>query len=232
MHRRLIARFRGAVRLVAAVRLAAAASAFASLSPPFVLPARAEDVAGPGGGVAGGRVGAGYVRGTTYEMGARLGAQLAALGLTPGGLRVGGLFLYRFTETGWFDSELAFTFGAGGKECYLDRQRDFACDHGIADGFSLQLLAGVRHYLDRRPSGFEPFVRGGLAGHFSRFDDDEVTGVAIPLWVSAGGRFRVAEGVAVTGDVVFLAGPSFYDSGLGAEPYGAFLVQLGADLGL
>lgn len=168
------------------------------------------------------------------EIGPRIGAQLGFGGVSPGGLRVGGVLLYRMTEETWFDGEASFTFGSGDRGCYLGRDpgEPTVCEHGLADGFSATFAAGGRWLLSQRHDGLVPFVRGGVALSMVSFSDDDVLGLALPLWVGAGGRFWVAPRVAVGGEVVFTVGPGWYDRDQGAEPYVGLIVQFGVDFAL
>jgi hypothetical protein len=165
-------------------------------------------------------------------MGASVGFQTGLGGLAPGGLRLAGTFLYRLTETAWFDGEAAFTFGSGGKSCYLDRQGALACDHGIAGGFEMSLGGGLRWLLEPRQRGFRPHVRAGAALSYVRFGDDDLTGVAFLTWAGAGGTFAVAPRVRVGGEALLRLGPGLYNRDLGLEPLGELVVQFGIEFEL
>ncbi len=163
------------------------------------------------------------------ELGARIGLQ-AGGGVTPGGFHIAGAYLQRMTAETWFDAEVSFVFGGGGQDCWFNRDVELVCAPGLVDGFAAQFAAGGRWFPTVTESGFVPYVRGGAALHIPHFGDDDLTGVALPLWIGAGGRYRVAERVAVTGELVLLGGPALYGRDLGLQPYGALLVQFGVDI--
>lgn len=185
----------------------------------------------PRGAVAEGHEGDTPLR-TDQEIGARLGTQLGALGVTPGGLRVGGVFLYRMSERTWFDAEAASSFGAGASQCNVRQDRSLDCEHGLADGFGFQLGAHLRWFLTTRPSGFQPYVRGGLGLDLAHFGGDDVTGVALTARGSFGIRHPVGSGVMVGGEALLSAGPGLYSGGVGVRPYTALLVQFGLEIAL
>jgi hypothetical protein len=166
------------------------------------------------------------------EIGARLGFQSGLGGLTPGGLVLGGVFLYRMSTSTWFDGGASFVFGGGAAACYTDRQGDFTCDHGIVDGFGMNFDLGVRVPLARRKGGLLPYVRGGISLAYARFGDDDVTGVGLPLWASVGGRFRVANRVTVGGEALLRLGFGLYNHDQGLEALAALGVQFGVEFEL
>jgi hypothetical protein len=166
------------------------------------------------------------------ELGARLGAQISATDTTPGGLRLGGVYLYRMTERTWSDSAAAFTFGAGGAECYIPRDGGFTCAHGIADGFSFQVASGLRWYPDLGGGDAQPYLRGGLGLGIVRFGADEVTGLAIPLFAGAGVRFAVTEKVTLSGEAQLDVGPALFNHDLSFQPYLAMTILFGVEISL
>lgn len=168
------------------------------------------------------------------EIGPRLGVQVGVGGVAPGGVRAGGVFLYRLDETTWFEGEAAFSFGGGGASCWYDRSENLTlvCDHGAFDGFGMSFGGGVRVFLDRQPSGFHPFVRGGLSLGFVRFGDDAVSGVPLTISGGAGLRLRVADRVAVLGEAMALLSPGLYNRDLGLQFSGGLVVQFGVELAL
>lgn len=167
---------------------------------------------------------------SAQEIGARTG--IAAGGrVTPGGLYLGGKYLYQLSDTDWFDGGFSFVFGSGAASCFRDRDDQVVCDHGIAHGFGGELSAGVRRWL--QPQGrFVPFVRAGVALGLASFGKDDVWGLTAPLWIGAGVRARVAEGVAVSGGAALAGGVGLYDRDLGLEPVLSLLVTAGVDFGL
>src|SRR4051812_23068819 len=89
-----------------------------------------------------------------------LAAELGATGgggATPGGMRVGGHYLYRLSEHDWFDGSVAFTFGQPSHGCGRVPPDGMACNHGVVDGFAGDLSLGVRRDLPGK-QGFVPFV--------------------------------------------------------------------------
>jgi hypothetical protein len=163
------------------------------------------------------------------ELGARLGLQAGA-GTTTGGFRIAGAYLHRMTASTWFDAEAAFVFGGSGEVCYFDRNVDLVCAPGLVDGFAAQFAAGGRWFPTVTESGFVPYVRAGAALHIPSFGDDDVSGVALPLWAGAGGRYRVSSQIAISGELVLFGGGAVYNHDLGLEPYAGMLVQFGVDL--
>ena len=170
------------------------------------------------------------------EIGARLGTRFAVGSVTPGGVQVGGVFLQRMAERSWFDGAASFTFGADDSACTLDGAAgsgSLTCSHGIVDGFGFQLALGGRWRLRQRRGGLEPYVRAGLALEVAYFGEDQLTGAALPLWGGLGGRFRVADGVAVGGELLLFGGPAVYDRGLGTGwTTAGMIVQAGVDFAL
>jgi len=168
------------------------------------------------------------------EIGARTGAQIGFPSLSAGGLRVGGLYLYRMADNTWFDGEVAFAFGSDARECYYTRAESLtlACAHGGFDGFGMSVAGGLRWFLARRASGFHPYVRTGVGLSYAGFAEDEVAGVALLGFGGAGGRFRVTDTVAVGGEALLLLGPGLYDSDLGLRLLGGMVVQLGVEFAL
>ena len=148
------------------------------------------------------------------EIGAQVGVATGSR-TTPGGLRVGGRFLYQLSDQDWFDGEVSFIFGGGTAACFLDRSDAFVCDHGLADGFATELGGGVRRFFAGN-AGFRPYVRLGLGARVVRFGADDVTGFAIPIAAGAGLRVRVTDDVAVGGEASLEVGPGWLGHGLGA----------------
>jgi hypothetical protein len=163
------------------------------------------------------------------ELGARIGLQGGG-GVTPGGFRIAGAYLQRMTSETWFDGEASFVFGGGGRSCYYNRNVDFVCAPGLVEGFAAQFSAGGRWYPTITESGFIPFLRGGAALHIPHFGDDEVTGLALPLWLGAGGRYRVTPRIAITADLTITFGGALYNRDMGIAPYTSLHVQFGVDI--
>jgi len=168
------------------------------------------------------------------EIGLRLGAQLGWTDLTPGGLRVGGVYLYKLDDITWFDGEAATSFGSGESACFYSRAEELTlvCNHGGLDGFSMSVSAGVRLFYVRRASGFHPYLRGGAGLSYAGFSGDEVSGAVLFGYGGAGGRFRVAPRVAVGGEALLVLGPGLYNSDLGLQLLGGLVVQFGVEFAL
>ena len=163
-------------------------------------------------------------------IGAALGAAIGGR-TSAGGLRVAGHYLYQLTTQDWFDGTAAFTFGSGGAECFRDRDDDVLCDHGLADGYSVELSANVRRFLGGRDK-FWPFVRAGMGFAVVRFSDDDVTGVAIPFHAGAGLRVSVHEGIALVGLAELMFGVARFGSDVGVEPQLGVNVSAGVEFRL
>ena len=150
---------------------------------------------------------------------------------TAGGLRVAGDYLYQLSSQDWFDGSASFVFGGGGAECFRDRSDAVLCDHGLADGYAVEVSANVRRFFagDDR---FWPFARAGLGVAVVRFADDGITGIAFPLHVGGGVRVSVAEGVAIVGQAELVLGLARFSNGPGAEPQLGLGVSAGAEFRL
>jgi hypothetical protein len=150
---------------------------------------------------------------------------------TPGGLRIGGRYLYQLTDDDWFDGDVAFTFGGGGAACFRDRADNFVCDHGLLDGVAGELGAGVRRFFSGN-EGFRPYVRLGAAARVVRFGADNVTGFEIPISAGAGVRVRVSDDVSVGGEAALELGPGWLGHGLGLEFERGFAIGAVAEIAL
>ncbi len=161
------------------------------------------------------------------ELGARLG--LAGGGrVTPGGLYVGGAYLYRLTDSDWFEGGVAFSFGGGDRTCFRDRANAMVCDQGSLSGFGGEVSAGVRRYFLGK-GNLTPYARAGISLRFVNFGSDDLKGVGLPLWIGGGVRARVANGVHVVGDASLHAGPSVMGKRLGFEPQLSIVVLGGVE---
>ncbi len=215
--------------LIAAVAMVGSVVTFAGAAT-----ARAQDAAEAGAGAGAGADEGDEAPVAKQEIGARLGAQIGLSSLTPGGFRLGGVFLYRLDETTWFDGEAAVSFGADPRTCFYTRAEELTleCDHSGFDGFGMTVGGGLRFFLERRASGFHPYVRTGLGLSFASFSADGVGGAALFGWGGAGGRFRIAPRVAIGAEALLLLGPGLYDSELGVQLFGALVVQFGIEIAL
>jgi hypothetical protein len=134
------------------------------------------------------------------ELGVALGAAVGAGGLTPGGLRIAGNYLYQMSDLDWFDGSVAFVFGAGGAECFRDRGDELVCEHRSTDGVATDAVAAVRRFFAGQ-GAFRPWVRVGAGLRLARFGDDDLTGVGLYLAPAAGVRARVDDRIAIGRDV-------------------------------
>jgi hypothetical protein len=144
--------------------------------------------------------------------------------VTPGGFHVTGNYLYQLSDRDWFDGVASVTFGSGGAACFFDRSDAFICEHGLADGFSFEISANVRHYFDAQGM-FRPFAHGGIGAGFARFAGDSVSGFMLPAHGGGGVRVAVAPEVAIValGDVAL--GIGWYSRGVGTQAvFGASVI--------
>jgi hypothetical protein len=164
-------------------------------------------------------------------LGATIGVGVGG-GTSPGGLRLAGHYLYQLTDADWFDGIAALSIGSGDPACFRDRMNDYLCEHGVADGASIELGGYVRHFLGEGNGEFWPFVHGGAGLAIVRFGDDSVTGVAVPLHAGGGLRVSVADGIAITATAEVQLGIGLFNHSLGAEPQLGASVAAGAEFGL
>jgi hypothetical protein len=163
-----------------------------------------------------------------------LGAEVGASGgggTTPGGMRLGGRYLYRMTDHDWFDGGVHFTFGSPTDACSRTPPDGMSCDHGVADGFSGDLSLGLRRNLPGQ-GAFTPFVRGGVFGRVLRFSGDDVTGAALGVDAGAGVAAEIREDVAVVGSAGGFAGRGWLGSGVGGAGQLGMVVTIGAEMRL
>jgi hypothetical protein len=163
-----------------------------------------------------------------------IGAEIGASGgggSTPGGLRVGGRYLYRLADHDWFDGGVGFTFGAPVGGCGRVPPDGMACDHGVADGFAGDLALGVRRHL-RGQGAFSPFVRGGAFGRVLRFAADDVSGAALGLEAGAGVAATMRRDLAIVAGAAAFAGRAWLGSGVGSTGQLGMTVSVGAELRL
>ncbi|MDB4959350.1 MAG: hypothetical protein JWO36_6919 [Myxococcales bacterium] len=163
-------------------------------------------------------------------IGAELGLATGAH-VTPGGLRVSGHYLYQLSSQDWFDGTASFTFGSGTAACFRDRSDSFVCDHGLADGAGVEIGATVRRFIGGKGQ-FWPFIRAGAGVGIVRFNNDSVTGLAIPLHGGGGVRVSVSPTVAITAQAELMVGVGLFSHGLGAESQFGLSVSAGAEFRL
>lgn len=159
------------------------------------------------------------------ELDASLGIAVGGR-VSPGGLHIGGRYLYRLSDLDWFDGGLGFSFGSGEAMCFRDRDASFVCNHGALDGFGADVSVGIRRFLPGQ-QGYHPYVHGGVALRVVSYGGDDVTGVAVPVWLGAGVRTTVHDGIAVGGGAVLSVGPGWFSSDLGLEPQLSLLISAG-----
>lgn len=163
-----------------------------------------------------------------------LGAEVGAAGgggTTPGGLRVGGRYLYRLAEHDWFDGGVGFTFGSPGTACGRVPPGGMDCNHGVADGFAGDLALGVRRHLPGQ-GAFTPVLRGGVFGRVLRFASDDVTGAAIGVELGGGLAADIQRDVAIIAGASAFAGRGWLGGGVGGTGQLGMLVSVGAELRL
>lgn len=150
---------------------------------------------------------------------------------TAGGLRVAGHYLYQLADQDWFDGTASFVFGSGEPDCFRDRMDEVICEHGLADGYAVELSANVRRFFGGNEE-FWPFARAGIGVAVVRFADDGITGVAFPLHLGGGLRVSVSDGIAVIGQAELDLGLGVFGSGPGLEPQLGLNVSAGAEFRL
>ncbi len=163
-------------------------------------------------------------------LGATLGAEVGGR-VSPGGLRLAGSFLYRFTEIDWIDTGVGFTFGSGSANCFRDRSNDVVCDQGIASGFAADASVAIRRdlYLG---GDFVPFFRAGVALRVIAYASDDVIGISLPLLGSIGVRARVNELLSVIALADLRVGWGIFNRGLGIEPQANASIGVGVEFDL
>jgi hypothetical protein len=150
---------------------------------------------------------------------------------TPGGLAVGGSYLYRLSDRDFFDASVGFVLGSGDAGCFRDREDDRVCDHGVVDGFAGELGLGLRrHFADQQT--MSPFLRLGVAARIVSYGGDDLVGGAFPLVVGGGVRSRVAPHVRVVGAAELRVGLAQFGDGVGGEPHLALAVLGGVEFEL
>jgi len=150
-------------------------------------------------------------------------------GATPGGLRVGGHYLYRLSQHDWFDGGVAFTFGQPRAGCGRVPPDGMRCEHGIIDGFAGDLSLGIRRDLPGK-QGFVPFVRGAVFARVLRFGSDDVTGAAAGGELGFGVRAAVRGNLSVVGGATGFAGMARLGNGIGAAGQLGLTIGAGAEL--
>jgi opacity protein-like surface antigen len=164
-------------------------------------------------------------------------AIIASLGLamgsrsTAGGLRVAGSYLYQLSQQDWFDGTASFVFGSSSPECFRDRMDDVICDHGLADGYAVEVSANVRRFVGGRDR-FWPFARAGIGLSIVRFGGDDVTGIALPFQIGGGLRVSASDAVAIVGQAELDVGIGWFGDGPGTEPQFGFNVSAGVEFRL
>ena len=156
--------------------------------------------------------------------------------MTPGGLRIGGHYLYQLSSTDWFDGGAAFTFGGGSAACFRDRGDQYICNHGFLDGRGVEISASVRRvFASTRLASIgdlRPFARAGAGVALAQFSDDDVSGVALVLHAGGGIRAKVAPAVAVVVQGDLGVGIGRFGHGLAGEPVFGVAITAGAEFRL
>jgi hypothetical protein len=166
----------------------------------------------------------------SQEIGAMLGVAMGG-NVTPGGLAMEGRYLYRMSDLDWLETGVHFSLGSGDKECFRDRQSDFVCEHGLLDGFAAEGSVGLRRYFVGQQQ-FRPYARAGLGVELISYTDDDVTGVALPLYLGAGIRVEVANRVLVLADATTRGGVAFLNQSLGVQPNFSLSIAAGVEFTL
>lgn len=161
---------------------------------------------------------------------ATLGASVGGR-TTPGGLRVAGHWLYQLADQDWFDGTASFVFGSGEPDCFRDRMDEVICEHGLADGYAVELSANVRRFFAGNDQ-FWPFARAGIGVALVRFADDDITGIAFPLHIGGGMRVSLGEAIAIIAQGQLDIGIAAFGSGPGLEPQLGLGVSAGVEFKL
>ena len=148
---------------------------------------------------------------------------------TPGGLRVGGHYLYRLADRDWFDSAVAFTFGGRGDACAAVGQGGMPCDRRVTDGFAADLALGVRRELQPR-QGFTPYLR--VAGFVRALRFTDVGGFAVGGELGAGVRAPVRGPLAVVAGASAFLGVARLGEPVGDGRQLGLTVTVGAEVGM
>ena len=165
-------------------------------------------------------------QGVAVELGLAAGART-----TPGGLRIGGHYLYQLSDRDWFDGASSFTFGSSQAACFRDRANQLICDHGAGDGAGFELSGNIRRLFV--PQGaFRPFARVGLGLGLSRFSDDDVAGFTVRLLAGGGLRVKLSPGMAILADAELGFGFGSFNHGLGTEPQLGIAITAGVEFRL
>lgn len=168
--------------------------------------------------------------GDSQEIGALLGVAMGGK-VTPGGIAAEGRYLYRLSELDWLETSVHFSLGAGGKECFRDRESTFVCEHGLLDGFAAEGSVGLRRYFVGQQQ-FRPYVRAGVGMQLVSYADDSIIGVGLPLYLGAGVRVAVANRVLVVADATARGGASLLSEDLGIEPNLSLTIASGVEFTL
>lgn len=148
---------------------------------------------------------------------------------TPGGLRLGGRYLYRLADRDWFDGGMAFIFGQPGAGCGRVPPDGMACSHGAVDGFAGDLTLGVRRELPAR-RGFAPFVRGGGFARALRFAQDRVSGFGLGLELGGGIAAAVGRDLRVVAGAGVFGGTAWLGQDIGQARQLGVSVTMGAEM--
>ena len=152
---------------------------------------------------------------------------------TPGGLYVAGHYYYQLSDQDWFDGSAAFLFGSGDADCFRDRMDTVICEHGLADGYGVKVVAAARRFVPALSSGsFWPFVRLGVGSGIARFSDDDITGITFSLEGGAGMRASITETIALVAGADLELGLGTFGNGVGAEPQLGVHISAGAEFKL
>jgi hypothetical protein len=155
------------------------------------------------------------------ELGVRIGGGLGA-NVSPGGLEIAGLYLYRLAESDWLESSVGFTYGGSGNGC---------CDHGLVSGFAGEVSAALRHFF-AESAGLYPYASLGLALRLVSYGDNDVRGLAWPFVVGGGARLPLGKGVSLVGGGLMRLGAGIYSDGMGVQPHVTVGIHVGMEFAL
>lgn len=166
----------------------------------------------------------------SQEIGVLLGAAIGG-DVSPGGIAVDGRYLYRMSDLDWFEVGASFALGSGAAECFRDRESELQCEHGLVDGFAAEASAGLRRYFTGQQQ-FRPYARAGVGLRLISFADDELRGLAVPVYAGGGIRVDVANRVLVVAEANVRGGPALMGRGLGLEPNFGLSIGAGVEFTL
>src|SRR5262249_60273848 len=116
----------------------------------------------------------------------------------------------------------------GGSGCPFPATGPSHCEPSLTDGFSAELLAGVR-WFPEVTGQVTPWVGSGVGAGLADLTGDSLTGFTLPLWGGAGARVPVADGVALAGELLLDLAATAYGKGIGLEASLGMTILFGVD---